>query len=142
MNHNSYYCLVCYVCISIYIYLRLGQTEISCNHPKHSSNDLFHLCNYPSLFLYCSWYAILSLEYPNSIIGYLILISYRIIIITLTGQYSQPTYWYIYILIIGERVVTRLRRTLFDSIIIQEVAFFDETKTGELINRLASDCVS
>jgi ABC transporter fused permease/ATP-binding protein len=39
----------------------------------------------------------------------------------------------------GERVVTRLRRNLFASMMSQEVAFFDERKTGELTNRLSSD---
>lgn len=40
----------------------------------------------------------------------------------------------------GERVVTRLRSQLFGAIAIQDIAFFDETKSGELVNRLASDC--
>ncbi|WP_224361291.1 ABC transporter ATP-binding protein [Hyalangium versicolor] len=40
---------------------------------------------------------------------------------------------------VGERVVTRLRQKLFASLMSQEVAFFDERKTGELTNRLASD---
>ncbi|SET87490.1 ABC transporter ATP-binding protein [Stigmatella erecta] len=39
----------------------------------------------------------------------------------------------------GERVVTSLRQKLFSSLMGQEVAFFDERKTGELTNRLASD---
>jgi ATP-binding cassette subfamily B protein len=39
----------------------------------------------------------------------------------------------------GERVVTRLRQDLFGSLMAQEVGFFDERKTGELTNRLASD---
>jgi len=39
----------------------------------------------------------------------------------------------------GERVVARLRRALFRRLIVQEIGFFDETKTGELMNRLASD---
>ena len=39
----------------------------------------------------------------------------------------------------GERVVTRLRQDLFGSLMSQEVGFFDERKTGELTNRLASD---
>jgi ABC transporter fused permease/ATP-binding protein len=39
----------------------------------------------------------------------------------------------------GERVVMRLRQDLFASLMSQEVAFFDERKTGELTNRLASD---
>jgi ATP-binding cassette subfamily B protein len=39
----------------------------------------------------------------------------------------------------GERVVARLREQLFSSLLRQEVAFFDERRTGELTNRLASD---
>ncbi|RME51641.1 MAG: ATP-binding cassette domain-containing protein, partial [Deltaproteobacteria bacterium] len=39
----------------------------------------------------------------------------------------------------GERIVTRLRRDLFSRIMIQDIAFFDGQRTGELINRLASD---
>ena len=39
----------------------------------------------------------------------------------------------------GERIVAQLQCELFASILHQEVAFFDERKTGELTNRLASD---
>uniref|UniRef100_A0A8B9SF03 ATP-binding cassette sub-family B member 10, mitochondrial n=1 Tax=Apteryx owenii TaxID=8824 RepID=A0A8B9SF03_APTOW len=39
----------------------------------------------------------------------------------------------------GQRIVKRLRATLFSSILKQETAFFDKTRTGELINRLSSD---
>ncbi|XP_055986687.1 ATP-binding cassette sub-family B member 10, mitochondrial [Sorex fumeus] len=39
----------------------------------------------------------------------------------------------------GQRIVNRLRASLFSSIMKQEVAFFDKTRTGELINRLSSD---
>jgi len=39
----------------------------------------------------------------------------------------------------GERVVARLRQTLFGSLIHQEIGFFDQQRTGELTNRLASD---
>ena len=39
----------------------------------------------------------------------------------------------------GERIVTRLRQGLFQSLMGQEVAFFDERRTGELTSRLASD---
>lgn len=41
--------------------------------------------------------------------------------------------------IIGERVVTDLRKRLFDAIVEQEIGFFDGTKTGELTSRLTSD---
>uniref|UniRef100_G1Q4S0 ATP-binding cassette sub-family B member 10, mitochondrial n=1 Tax=Myotis lucifugus TaxID=59463 RepID=G1Q4S0_MYOLU len=38
-----------------------------------------------------------------------------------------------------QRIVNRLRASLFSSVLRQEVAFFDKTRTGELINRLSSD---
>jgi ATP-binding cassette subfamily B protein len=39
----------------------------------------------------------------------------------------------------GERIVVRLRQRLYASIVRQEIAFFDERRTGELMNRLSSD---
>ena len=39
----------------------------------------------------------------------------------------------------GERIVARLRQDLYRSVIGQEVAFFDATRTGELTNRLSND---
>ena len=39
----------------------------------------------------------------------------------------------------GERVVSKLRADVFGSLVKQEVAFFDERRTGELVSRLASD---
>ena len=39
----------------------------------------------------------------------------------------------------GERVVARLRKALFSHILSLEISFFDESKLGELLNRLASD---
>lgn len=39
----------------------------------------------------------------------------------------------------GERVVARLRNRLYRSILNQEIAFFDSTKSGELVSRLSSD---
>lgn len=46
---------------------------------------------------------------------------------------------YVLFTTVGERVVARLREKLFRSILAQEVAFFDDRRTGELTNRLASD---
>jgi len=40
---------------------------------------------------------------------------------------------------VGERVVARLRNQLYGAILRQEIAFFDEHKTGELVSRLGSD---
>lgn len=39
----------------------------------------------------------------------------------------------------GERVVARLRKDLYAHLVQQEVGFFDAQRTGELMNRLASD---
>jgi ATP-binding cassette subfamily B protein len=39
----------------------------------------------------------------------------------------------------GERVVARLRKDLYASVIRQEVGFFDAQRTGELLNRLSAD---
>ena len=40
----------------------------------------------------------------------------------------------------GERLVARLRRRLFAAYVHQDIAFYDASKTGDLMNRLASDC--
>eukprot|EP00980_Cylindrotheca_fusiformis_P002510 scaffold586_cov68-Cylindrotheca_fusiformis.AAC.19 len=40
---------------------------------------------------------------------------------------------------VGERVVARLRCKLYAQILNQEIAFFDEHKSGELVSRLGSD---
>jgi ABC transporter fused permease/ATP-binding protein len=39
----------------------------------------------------------------------------------------------------GERIVSRLRERVYAHLVSQEIAFFDERKTGELTSRLASD---
>jgi len=41
--------------------------------------------------------------------------------------------------VIGERVVSRIRNRLYASILKQDMAFFDEHKSGELTSRLSSD---
>lgn len=41
----------------------------------------------------------------------------------------------------GQKIITRLREELFSSILKQETAFFDRTRTGELINRLSADTI-
>ncbi|KAJ0408576.1 hypothetical protein ATCC90586_009597 [Pythium insidiosum] len=42
-------------------------------------------------------------------------------------------------ILIGERIAARLRQSTYASIIRQELAFFDSSKTGELVNRLSAD---
>ena len=46
---------------------------------------------------------------------------------------------YYFFTIAGEKTVKRLRARLFHQIIGQEVTFFDQQKTGELLGRLSSD---
>jgi ABC-type multidrug transport system fused ATPase/permease subunit len=41
--------------------------------------------------------------------------------------------------LVGKRLVRNLRKDLFEHIVIQDIAFFDRNKTGELMNRLSSD---
>ncbi|XP_050442336.1 ATP-binding cassette sub-family B member 10, mitochondrial [Adelges cooleyi] len=41
----------------------------------------------------------------------------------------------------GYRITKRLRELMFKSLLSQETAYFDRHKTGELINRLSSDCL-
>lgn len=50
------------------------------------------------------------------------------------------TFFYIHLLSqVGERVATQMRRDLFESIMNQDMAFFDRERTGELVNRLTVD---
>jgi ATP-binding cassette subfamily B protein len=42
----------------------------------------------------------------------------------------------------GERIVIKLRAQLYQSILNQEVAFFDVNRTGDLMSRLSSDCAT
>ncbi|XP_011150511.2 ATP-binding cassette sub-family B member 8, mitochondrial [Harpegnathos saltator] len=50
------------------------------------------------------------------------------------------TFVYIYTLShIGERIAVNLRQDLFKSIIMQDVSFFDKTRSGEIVSRLTSD---
>ncbi|CAM9620990.1 unnamed protein product [Ascophyllum nodosum] len=54
--------------------------------------------------------------------------------VMLTGRSSLMT-------IAGERVAARLRNLAFGSMIAQDTAFFDRNRTGDLVNRLASDVI-
>src|SRR5512141_1738210 len=42
----------------------------------------------------------------------------------------------------GERGVRRVREHLFRSLVSQEVAFFDEARTGDLVSRIGTDSAS
>lgn len=53
---------------------------------------------------------------------------------------SGFTFMYIYLLSrVGEQMAARMRQDLFKQIVLQDVSFFDEHRTGELVNRLTAD---
>ena len=59
---------------------------------------------------------------------------------SLTGIAGLGVYARSYMLnIAGNRIICRIRRRLFASIIAQDSAFFDQTKSGDLISRLTND---
>lgn len=51
----------------------------------------------------------------------------------------QPFVYMLPLLSSGQKIVRNLRASIFSSILTQEVAFFDRSRTGELINRLSAD---
>ena len=60
--------------------------------------------------------------------------------IALAVTLSVATFSRFYLMMtIGERVVTDLRRAVFDQILALEPAFFEVTRTGEVISRLTND---
>lgn len=40
---------------------------------------------------------------------------------------------------VGERIAMKLRQDIFKSIIMQDIAFFDKNRTGEIVSRITSD---
>lgn len=55
---------------------------------------------------------------------------------------AQSFFTFLYISILsysGERIAYKMKKSLFNSIIKQDIAFFDAHKTGEIMNRLTSD---
>ncbi|KAI5710485.1 hypothetical protein M8J75_008956 [Diaphorina citri] len=61
----------------------------------------------------------------------------------LVGLYvAQSVFTCVYISLLsglGERIAAKLRCQLFESILKQDIAFFDSTRTGELVDRLTTD---
>lgn len=57
----------------------------------------------------------------------------------LFGMYVlQSGFTFLYILLlsqIGEQLAAKIRQDLFKQIVIQDMTFFDENRTGELVNR-------
>lgn len=62
----------------------------------------------------------------------------EIFIITVIGAIATAIRTYLFTAA-SERVVAQLRKDLFGHLINQEIAFFDVTRTGELLSRLSED---
>uniref|UniRef100_A0A7I4D4H7 ABC transmembrane type-1 domain-containing protein n=1 Tax=Physcomitrium patens TaxID=3218 RepID=A0A7I4D4H7_PHYPA len=61
-----------------------------------------------------------------------------IVVVVLVGSTATMVRAYLFSAA-SERVVARLKKDLFSHLIAQEIAFFDVTRTGELLNRLSED---
>lgn len=65
---------------------------------------------------------------------------YALILLTLFALTAVLTAVRMYLFTVaGERIVARLRRDLYQTIMRQEIGFFDARRTGELTNRLSAD---
>ncbi|KAG6555293.1 hypothetical protein Mapa_003336 [Marchantia paleacea] len=62
----------------------------------------------------------------------------EIVLIIVVGSIATSIRAYLFTAA-SERVVARLKKNLFSHLINQEIAFFDVTRTGELLNRLSED---
>ena len=61
-------------------------------------------------------------------------------IVGVAALLSVATFTRFYLMMsLGERVVTDLRRTVFNHILALEPAYFEATRTGEVISRLTND---
>ncbi|XP_037371253.1 mitochondrial potassium channel ATP-binding subunit [Talpa occidentalis] len=61
-------------------------------------------------------------------------------LLLLYGLQGLLTFGYLVLLSrIGERMAVDMRRTLFSNLLRQDIAFFDATKTGQLVSRLTAD---
>lgn len=71
------------------------------------------------------------IEHTNKVIGTLLLL------IAIQGLcFYFRSYFFN---IVGHRVVADIRQILYQKLITQDIAFFDSSKTGDLVSRLASD---
>lgn len=65
-----------------------------------------------------------------------------VLLVAFTVQAVTSSLRYYFFTLSGERIVLRLRQNLYEKILKQDITFFDENRTGELMSRLASDCTT
>lgn len=136
--------------------------ESSLAYSKPSLRKLFQLLDVPEeIMLIVSFFLMVGSEATNMITPLVVANAYDILvdpsIIDDAERMSEINYYMMIAIIItiagiiagflratiqgvvGERVVARLRCKLYRQILKQEIAFFDEHKSGELVSRLGSD---
>lgn len=64
------------------------------------------------------------------------------LLLAFTIQAIASSLRYYFFTLSGERIVLRLRQSLYEKILGQDITFFDFNRTGELMSRLASDCTT
>ena len=64
------------------------------------------------------------------------------LLVAFTIQAISSSLRYYFFTLSGERIVLRLRQSLYEKILHQDITFFDFNRTGELMSRLASDCTT
>lgn len=125
-----------------------------------SMSKLFRLIKPEQLMLFTGIFIMLGSEATNQVIPLIIAKAYDVIVNPLLNPDEKMADVNHYMLlsiviflvgavggflrgsifsVIGERLVARLRIQLYGSILDQDIAFFDEHKSGELVSRLGSD---
>jgi len=124
-----------------------------------SLSKLFEMMKPEQLMIIIATLIMLAAEAATQIIPLIIANAYDVIVSTRSPEEKMPDidyYMGISIIIfaagsfggffrtaifgvIGERLVARLRLQVYGSILDQEISFFDEHKSGELVSRLGND---
>eukprot|EP00039_Didymoeca_costata_P017639 m.326994 g.326994 ORF g.326994 m.326994 type:complete len:684 (-) comp16564_c1_seq3:379-2430(-) len=79
-------------------------------------------------------------EFINEIVSKTDMKATAITVLSMAGTQAALTALYISLLAAaGERLCERLRNTLYESVLRQDLGFFDQHKTGEILDRLSSD---
>lgn len=64
---------------------------------------------------------------------------FGVIVLLTLGLALTSAIRYYYVMTIGERVVARIRRAVFDRVMRLDGAFFDSARSGEIVSRLTAD---
>uniref|UniRef100_W5NEH3 ATP binding cassette subfamily B member 10 n=1 Tax=Lepisosteus oculatus TaxID=7918 RepID=W5NEH3_LEPOC len=101
---------------------------------------VFHLMSHKYSVLYMSYVKMYVLVCPSEVVDCFHISSAALGFLVISSTVTMSAPFFLGILS-GQQIVRNLRGSLFNSILRQEVGFFDKTRTGELINRLSADTV-